>query len=158
MTNIRPLGLPRQSPKKQTRGLALGQSLTEFALVLPILMLVIGGIIQFGIIFWGQNTLNQIVRDTGRWAATQTQCTDAAPIIATADSIANQSSLIGFSGSFPVGDVVVTWTGAPCPPSDNQDVAWVDITIDHTVPIFFPWVPGNGDLSSSTEFRMEPEP
>jgi len=98
------------------------------------------------------------VRDTGRWAATQTQCTDAAPIIATADSIANQSSLIGFSGSFPVGDVVVTWTGAPCPPSDNQDVAWVDITIDHTVPIFFPWVPGNGDLSSSTEFRMEPEP
>jgi len=57
-----------------------------------------------------------------------------------------------------VGDVVVTWTGAPCPPSDNQDVAWVDITIDHTVPIFFPWVPGNGDLSSSTEFRMEPEP
>ena len=135
-----------------------GQGLTEFALVLPVLMLVIGGIIQFGIIFWGQNTLNQVVRDTGRWAATQIQCTDDVPVIATANAIASQSSLIGFTGSFPGGDVVVTWTGTPCPPGDNQDVAWVNVQIDHTVPIFFPFVPGNGQLTSAAQFRMEPEP
>jgi Flp pilus assembly protein TadG len=39
-----------------------GQSLAEFALVFPILMLIIGGIIQFGVIFWGQNTLTQVAR------------------------------------------------------------------------------------------------
>jgi Flp pilus assembly protein TadG len=133
-----------------------GQSLAEFALVLPILLLVIGGIIQFGIIFWGQNTLNQVVRDTGRWAATQTQCSSTGPIVVTADAIAAQSSLIGFTGTFPSGDVAVSWTGTPCPPNDNQNVAWVNITIDHTVPIFFPWVPGNGSITSTTEFRMEP--
>ena len=37
-------------------------------------MLILGGIIQFGIIFWGQNTLTQVARDTGRWASTQVTC------------------------------------------------------------------------------------
>lgn len=135
-----------------------GQSMAEFALIFPVFMLIVGGIIQFGIIFWGQNTLNQVVRDTGRWAATQLDCAAEAPIEATADDIASASSLIGFDGSFDAGDVVVSWTGTPCPPSDNQDEAWVDITITHSVPIFFPFIPGNGQLSSSTEFRMEPAP
>jgi hypothetical protein len=135
-----------------------GQSLAEFAIVFPVFMLLVGGIIQFGVIFWGQNTLNQVVRDTGRWAATQTSCSNPAPVVATANSIAAQSSLIGFSGSFAGGAVAVTWNGTPCPPQNNQQTAWVRISIAHSVPIFFPFVPGNGNLSSSTEFRMEPEP
>src|ERR1044072_6391792 len=43
-----------------------GQSLLEFALVFPIFVLFLGGIVQFGIILWGQKTLNQVVRDTAR--------------------------------------------------------------------------------------------
>ena len=43
-----------------------GQSLVEFALVFPILMILVGGIIQFEIIFWAQNRLTQVARDTGR--------------------------------------------------------------------------------------------
>lgn len=157
---LRQIGPPRS--RRRSRG----QSLAEFAIVVPVLMLVLGGIIQFGIIFWGQNTLNQVVRDTGRWAATQQGDCQTGPgrtaqellIEATADDIAATSSLIGFDGSFDATDVTVSWTGTPCPPGDNQDEAWVDITIEHSVPIFFPLVPGNGQLSSSTEFRMEPEP
>lgn len=147
-----------QRPNSSTgRNGRRGQSLAEFAIVFPVLMLIIGGIIQFGVIFWGQNTLNQVVRDTGRWAATQTTCTGGeAAVITTANAIAAQSSLIGFDGSLT--SVGVTWVGSPCPPNDNRDEAWVRITIDHTVPIFFPFVPGNGQLRSSTEFRMEPEP
>jgi Flp pilus assembly protein TadG len=150
----------RRRPKTQR-----GQSLAEFALVLPVLLLVIGGIIQFGIIFWGQNTLNQVVRDTGRWAATQTQCDTGAAqsaITATANDIAAQSSLIGYnSGTGFGGAVTSSWdvvVGPDCLPDNNQDEAWVNITIDHTVPVFFPWIPGDGDLSSSTQFRMEPQP
>jgi hypothetical protein len=119
-------------------------------------MLIIGGIIQFGIIFWGQNTLNQVVRDTGRWAATQTDCnpaTGTAPVVATANTIASSSALIG-----SISSVTVAWTGSPCPPNDNQDEAWVHIRIDSQVPIFFPFVPGNGAIFSETEFRMEPLP
>jgi Flp pilus assembly protein TadG len=142
----------------RSRDRTRGQSLAEFALVFPVLMLIIGGTIQFGIIFWGQNTLNQVVRDTGRWAATQQtdclppgQAAATAAIQATANAVAAKSALIG-----PLGPVVVDWTGTPCPPQDNQDEAWVHITVTSTVPIFFPFVPGSGAISSETRFRMEP--
>jgi len=144
---------------KDHRHRSRGQSLVEFAIVFPILMLIVGGIIQFGIIFWGQNTLNQVARDTGRWAATQqaTPCANGATAVRdTARAIASQSSLIG--PSLQNANIDVSWTGTPCPPKTNETTAWVQITIRHTVPIFFPWVPGNGLISSSTEFRMEPTP
>jgi Flp pilus assembly protein TadG len=139
-----------------------GQSLAEFALVVPVFLLILFGIIQFGMIFWGQNTLNQVVRDTGRWAASQQACDSAAEtaVIGTANSVAAASSLIGYSKSAPwtASDVSVTFTGSPCPPTSNQTTAWVNITIRHSVPVFFPFLPGNGQISSSTQFRMEPTP
>jgi Flp pilus assembly protein TadG len=152
--------------RRRHRHRSTGQSLAEFAVVFPVLMLIIGGIIQFGVIFWGQNTLNQVVRDTGRWAATQTDCnpgTAKAPIVATANDIAAGSNLIGFApNSIEDAEVTVAWRSeppsGPCPPLDNQDEAWVTITIDHDVPIFFPFVPGSGHLSASTEYRLEPLP
>ena len=158
--------MTQRSGNGARRRQARGQSLAEFALVFPVLMLLIGGIIQFGLIFWGQNTLTQVVRDTGRWAATQINCdptTAVGPVITTANAIAGQSSLIGYTpGEFDGTNTTVTWRseppGGPCPPVDNQDEAWVRITINHTVPIFFPFVPGNGQLASTTEFRMEPAP
>lgn len=148
-------------PHRATR--QRGQSLAEFAIVFPIFMLLVGGIIQFGIIFWGLNTLNQVVRDTGRWAATQQDCTNAAAVVTTANNIAAQSSLIGYApGSITSGEVTVAWRAeppsGPCPPTDNQKEAWVTIAIQHDVPVFFPFVPGNGRITSSTEFRMEPKP
>jgi len=137
-----------------------GQSLVEFALVFPVLMLLIGGIIQFGIIFWSQNTLTQIARDTGRWASSQLGCTTGTVnVLATAKSLAASSGLIGnSSGWTSPANVDASWSGTPCPPKDNQDVAFVTITLHHQVPIFFPLIPGSGDLSTSAEFRMEPKP
>jgi Flp pilus assembly protein TadG len=155
------LSLSQRTPNRRC---SRGQSLVEFALVFPVLMLIIGGTIQFGIIFWGQNTLNQVVRDTGRWAATQLDCNVGSakgPIVTKANAIAGQSSLIGYSaGGISGGEVTVAFRtdSGPCPPASNQDISWVDITIQHDVPIFFPFVPGNGHLSSSTEFRIEPKP
>src|SRR3954468_3663558 len=100
-----------------------GQSLAEFAIVFPVLMLILGGIIQFGIIFWGQNTLTQIARDTGRWAATQQACTlGTVDVLGTAKSIAASSSLIGPSAGWTSpANVNATWSGTPCPPANNQD-------------------------------------
>ena len=142
-----------------------GQSLVEFALVFPVLMLIVAAIIQFGIIFWGQNTLTQVARDTGRWAASQVGCdTTSVNVLATAKSIAASSSLIGNSSGWTYGsgnNVFAEWatvTGTNCPPKDNQDVDYVTITLHHQVPVFFPWLPGNGNLTTSAQFRMEPKP
>jgi hypothetical protein len=123
-------------------------------------MVMVAAVIQFGIIFWGQNTLTQVARDTGRWAATQATCPTATTVVPVANSIAASSSLIGYaagSWSSPQ-NVQVTLSGDPCPVTTNQKVAYVTISISHQVPVFFPWVPGNGNLSTSAQFRMEPKP
>ena len=149
---MRSLMFRRPFKRPRTRG----QSLAEFAIVFPVLMLILGGIIQFGIIFWGQNTLTQVARDTGRWAASQTTCPTTLNVTPTANLIAANSSLIGYPSS-PIG-VTVVMSGDPCPVADNQDVAYVSITLTHQVPVFFPWIPGDGNLTTSAQFRMEPAP
>jgi Flp pilus assembly protein TadG len=126
-------------------------------------MLILGGIIQFGLIFWAQNTLTQVVRDTGRWAATQQDCSNTTAnkqlIVDRANALAKSSSLFGYTpGSWTLANVTVSWTGTPCPPADNTTAAFITISVSHSVPIFFPLIPGPGTLSSSTEFRMEPKP
>ena len=137
-----------------------GQSLAEFALVFPILFLLLAAVIQFGLIFWTQNTLTQIARDTGRYASTQQECnTNAAraDILGAANSIAASSSLLGYNAAWTTPtNVVVTWNGSPCPPVGNQDVVFVHITINHTAPVFFSFLPISGNLSTQAEFRMEP--
>lgn len=128
-----------------------GQALAEFALVVPVFMLLVGGIIQFGILFWGQNTLTQIVRDAGRYAATVKDCTTAyeTDIVSKTQAIAAQSSLTG-----TLGTVNVTFSTSPCFPRSNTDVDWVTIQAQAQVPVFFPLV--SGQISTSATFRMEP--
>lgn len=142
-----------------------GQAIAEFALIFPLLFLLLAGIIQFGLVFWAQNTLTQVARDTGRWAATQVDCnpgTGTAPIVATANGIAGQSSLLGYTNGAWTSptNVVVTWTTASgtCPPADNQEVSFVSISLTHQVPVFFPLIPFDGTLRTTTQFRMEPAP
>ncbi len=138
-----------------------GQSLAEFALVFPILMLIVGGIIQFGIIFWGQNTLNQIVRDSGRYAVTEPDCSGASQtdILNKIDAVASVSS---FAGTITGKTLVMPTTTSPdpvsdpCPPPSNAKQVWLRITVQAHVPVFFPAIPGNGDISSTALFRMEP--
>jgi Flp pilus assembly protein TadG len=126
-------------------------------------MFILGGIIQFGLIFWAQNTLTQVARDTGRWAATQQDCSGTSGnkqlIVDRANALAKTSSLFGYSaGSWSLANVTVEWTGTPCPPIDNTTAAFVRIAITHSVPTFFPLIPAPVAISSSTEFRMEPKP
>jgi Flp pilus assembly protein TadG len=169
----RDMGLPstaRTQPSGSQRrdDRSRGQALVEFALVAPVLFLIIAGTIQFGLIFWSQNTLTQIARDTGRWAATQSDCADIQGVAATANAIADSSALFGYGSAWAgsgsdtsaTNEVVVSWDtmSGLCPPENNQQVSFVTIRIDHQVPIFFPFVPGDGKLSTSAEFRMEPEP
>jgi len=163
---------PETSDGDRSSGRPRGQALAEFALVMPVLFAIIAGTMQFGLIFWSQQTLTQVARDTGRWAATQTFCDgnaalNAALVAQTANDIAGNSTLFGYSsdmwatGGTGTNKVDVSWpreSGQVCPPASNQDEAWVQVTIDHQIPIFFPFVPGDGHISTTAEFRMEPLP
>src|SRR6266478_1870952 len=46
-----------------------GQNLVEFALLLPILLYILMGIIQFGLIFAVYVTINNSVREAARWGS-----------------------------------------------------------------------------------------
>jgi len=126
--------------------------------------LIIAAIIQFGVIFWAQNSINQIARDTARWAATRTDCTNAAAVVGRADLLATNAGLIGHTAAWTPANVAVSWPfdpdpghgSDPCPPANNLQVRWVRVSITHTVPIFFPLIPVSGTISTSTDLRMEP--
>jgi len=140
-----------------------GQAMVEFALAAGLFMLVVGGLIQFAMILWSQNTINQVARDTARWAVTQSASPcDSDPTRAavadTASALADRWSLIGqpaWGFATEVVDVGPSGVGVDwdyvdppedisqifpedCPPSDNR-VAWVvTVRVNHTVPIFVP--------------------
>jgi len=53
-----------------------GVSAVEFALVLPILIVVLFGVIDFGRAFWIRSTLQTAAEDAGRYAMTHTGLTN----------------------------------------------------------------------------------
>jgi hypothetical protein len=158
---MRAFQLRRPPDRRRSRA----QSLVEFALVLPVLVLILGGIIQFGVVFWAQNSLTQVVRDTGRWAATQqTRPCDSggSALVAQADVIAQNASLVGYSAgmwsgapaafnavpasregveaSWPLSTDLPGLVNTDCPPDTNGTAWFVNIRIHHEVPLFFPLI------------------
>ena len=158
-------GVLKRAPRS-----ARGQSLVEFALVLPIFLMLIGGIIQYGVVFATKHSLIQVGRDAGRWAATQadTPCSSAALAaqpqpLTEADAIARQSRLMGYSaGDWNAGTftaypdntalpatppstegVEVVWSyasGEPCPTIDSTTAAYVTIRLTHRAPVLLPGI------------------
>jgi Flp pilus assembly protein TadG len=93
-----------------------GQAMTEFAVVLPVVALVLFGILQFGIAFNNYLTLTDAVRRGARVAAVSRQTgsgsSDTVTAVKQAASDLNQSQLAVTvnSGWQPGDDVVVSAT------------------------------------------------
>lgn len=142
--------------------------MVEFALVLPVLVLILLGVMQFGLLFWGQITLTQIARDAGRWVASQESCNPAVVNLGSqANAIAAKSTLVGWSTSNPIvvssgptyTDVTPPpHTSAGCPPADNREIWNVSFELSHTVPVFLPLLGDTFTLRSEVQYRMEPAP
>jgi hypothetical protein len=156
---------PRRKPHPSNS--LRGQSLVEFALLLPLLLLLVGGIIQYGILISTSHTLTQVGRDLGRWVATQdaADCPGIAdgtpsPIAQRAHDIAGETSLLGYEGSpwldatkfvsydyaampasppFDQG-VEVAWNivDGTCPPDDSTTAAFVTVRLTHRSPVILP--------------------
>ena len=145
-----------------------GQALVEFALVLPLLILILMGVMQFGLLFWTQITLTQIARDTGRWVASQPTCVAATVNVAgQANAIAARSTLFGWgttqqltlsSGPTYTNVTPAPYTSPGCPPSDNREIWNVTFELAHTVPVFLPMLGETWTLHSEVQYRMEPGP
>ena len=82
-----------------------GQGLAEFALVLPVLLLVMMGILDFGRAVFAYNSLSNAARDGARVAIVDQTISGGIP--AGAQEAANQATGLGLN---PAADVTVTYT------------------------------------------------
>jgi Flp pilus assembly protein TadG len=121
-----------------------GQTMTEFALVLPVLALLLFAVVQFGIVFNNYVTLTDATRAGARKAAVSRQASNPAGVAETA--VRNSASDLTQSKL----NVTITSTWKP---SD-------DVTVRAT----YPWkvslpmlglVVKAGTLSSTTKERVE---
>lgn len=93
-----------------------GQTMTEFALVLPLMIVLLFGVIQFGIAFNNYVTLTDAVRAAARKAAVSREAGDpagecvAAARAAGADLIQTSFAVTCSSTWQPATDVTVTGT------------------------------------------------
>jgi hypothetical protein len=139
----------------------------EFALILPILLMLVGGVIQYGAIYATKHALIQVGRDVGRWAATQdsSPCNTAPTLtppqpVTQADALAQQSQMMGYSAgdwnasnftayannaAMPASpphaegvEVVWSYASGSCPPADSSTAAFVTVRLSHRAPNILP--------------------
>jgi Flp pilus assembly protein TadG len=131
--------MSKRTPLKSEKG----QAVTEFALVLPILAVLLFGIIQFGIAFKDYLSLTDAVRAGARKAAVSRNLSD--PVGTTRTAVRNAASDLDQS-KLPNPDVASTW-------QPGTDVK-VSAQYPFRISLFgLPVVTGN--LKSSTTERVE---
>jgi Flp pilus assembly protein TadG len=121
-----------------------GQAITEFALILPVLVALLLGIIQFGIVFNNYLTITDAARAGARKAAVSRFLGDnGAAATTTAQNSAQQLNQTDLK-------VLVT--------STNWDVPGSDVAVTVTYPYsinILGWTVKAGDLTSTTKERLE---
>jgi Flp pilus assembly protein TadG len=121
-----------------------GQTMVEFAIVLPILCLLLFGAIQFGILFNNYVTLTDAVRAGARKAAVSRQITGTTPRQACIDQIKASASDLDLSKLQP--DCVSDW----------QPTSTVTVTATYPYSInLMGLVIASGNLKSTTQERVE---
>ena len=136
---------------------SVGQSLVEFALVLPILLLMLMGILDFGRAIFAYNSLANAARDGARLAIVDQTAVGGVPVGAT--EAASQATGLGLDPS-DVNDVQVSYllpdlSGA-CPSRSIGCVAEVKVNYKYTAitPIIGSFI-GPIDLSATSQLRIE---
>jgi Flp pilus assembly protein TadG len=130
---------------KRTINNERGQTMTEFAFVLPILVVMLFGIIQFGIIFKNYVTLTDAARAASRVGAVSRNLTPAAATTSCQDAGHRAGSNLT-----PAKDFVLkcssTWTIGS------------DVTVTATFPYhvkLLNWVVADGLLNTTMKERVE---
>jgi Flp pilus assembly protein TadG len=119
-----------------------GQTMTEFAIVLPVLVLLVFGVIQFGILFNNYVTLTDAARAGARKAAVSRSASD--PVGTTVTQVQNSASDLNQP------DLGVTVTSSWAPASDVTVTATYPYSIN-----LLGLVVASGRLSSKVTERVE---
>lgn len=157
-----------------------GQALAEFALIAPILFLLLFGVLQLGLLFGGQNGLVNGVREAARRAVTyrvnDASLSDASIRAAVCSAVETEldarlaKALPGFTTARLTSTVSYHWESnpGPAPTGANPEnyFLYVQVSAAYDHPLYVPLVgifldglDGNNDgaltLSASEQMRIE---
>jgi Flp pilus assembly protein TadG len=121
-----------------------GQAITEFALILPVLVALLLGIIQFGIIFNNYVTITDAARAGARKAAVSRFAGD--------NGAAAKATVQNSAGSLDLTNRITVTSAS------NWLVPGTDVTVTVTYPYtinILGWTVKAGDLTSTTKERLE---
>ena len=114
-----------------------GQSVVEFALILPVLLMILLGIIEFGRLLETTNVLTSAAREGARAAAVSAP--DVTQVNSAANNILSANNITGAS---------ITVNG----PNTNREVT---VTVQITyAPLTGSFIPGLGSLQLTRSSRM----
>lgn len=119
-----------------------GQALVEFAIVVPVLLLLVMGLIQFGFIFNGQITLTSAVREGARLAVVNTDDDDVKDRV--------EATAIALLLDLDRNDIVINRSL----PDDALSVR-ADATVDIIMPLLPMAVGETYTLSAESIMRIE---
>ncbi len=130
-----------------------GQALVEFALVAPLLFLLLFGIIQFGFLLAGQVGMTNAAREAARYATTyQVPDYSARATTVRTDMVNNilPRSIIGYRDTNLVGtNTTIVYCAYPNGDNTGSNPSYsirVQVTIQYRHPIFFPVISNIVDL------------
>ncbi|MCW2956164.1 MAG: pilus assembly protein [Thermoleophilia bacterium] len=129
---------------KRSSSSETGQSMVEFAMILPVLFLVLFGIFQFGLVFGKQLDLKSATRDGARRAAVSMDRPD--PVRLTRQAIFDTLSL--------TKDDEITIDVSPPPPWNHGDRITVRTSTPHEFSVMGV-VAWSGNLRAESEIRVE---
>lgn len=126
--------------KENLRVRQKGAAAVEFAIVISLLVLIIGGIIEFGRVLWYLDALTKATRDGARFissvsvgqvgslavaATTPDDCNSYSPV--TADRLVYCAAVAAYLPGFTIGNVAVSCDGGSC--TDNIAPNYVTVAI-----------------------------
>lgn len=149
-----------------------GQALVEFAIVIPVFLLILFGIIQLGLLFGAQNSLTSAVRETARYAAPY-RVIDAAGAQDTCDNFVlgklqdslRSNPLTSDTATREIPSIVYTWLVDP----NGDYYVQISVQADYKFPLYVPLISqfldgmdgvndNNLRLSAKEEMRIENPP
>ncbi len=150
---IRPQRYP---PARRIRRRSRGQSLVEFAVVLPVFLLILSGIMDFGFLLYSRMTVINAAREGARVGITYADTPAAIPGHVNGQVTGAGGGLI--TSTMVTSCWILNGTAAPCrgdwanvKPGDS-----VRVTVDYPYRPFFPLLLGQSiNLTSTVRMTVE---
>jgi Flp pilus assembly protein TadG len=126
-----------------------GQSMVEFALILPIFLLILCGIIDFGWLFYNQLSLNNACREGARYAVVHTE--ENADTQAIINHIENLSTNVFANDGV---DIKVTYS-APSDPTAGDITVSMEADISFFTPVLSTVLGKEKTITSTVIMKVE---